>query len=56
MSIWTLGTWLSIVVLIVGSTLVFAWFLRDVRLVFRDTGPTHGEPSGERGTERRAGG
>lgn len=29
MSPWTLATWASIVVLIVGSLGVFVWFLRD---------------------------
>jgi len=53
MSAWTLWTWVSVVVLVVGSAAVFAWFLRDVRLVFRDMGATHEEHAGERGTEDR---
>ena len=30
MSVLDLATWLSIVVLVVGSTVVFVWFLADV--------------------------
>jgi len=53
MNVWTLGTWISVLVLVVGSAAVFAWFLRDARLVFRDMNAAHQEHTGERGTERR---
>ena len=52
MNVWALGTWISVVVLVVGSAAIFAWFLRDARLVLRDMNAAHEERPGERGAER----
>ncbi len=53
MSAWTLWTWISVAVLVVGSAAIFAWFIRDARLVFRDMGAVHEERAGERSAERQ---
>jgi len=53
MSVWTLWTWISVAVLVAGSAAVFAWFVRDARIVFRDVGATGEERGGVRSTERR---
>jgi hypothetical protein len=52
MNVWALGTWASVLVMVVGSAAVFAWFLRDARLVFRDMNAAHEEYAGERSAER----
>lgn len=43
MTLLALATWASIGVLVVGSVLVFAWFLADVRSVLHEEGPKGGE-------------
>lgn len=53
MSGWTLWTWVSVAVLVVGSVAVFAWFLRDARRLFRDVGVA-GEERGGAPTDHRA--
>jgi hypothetical protein len=35
MSLWEIGTWAAIAVLVFGAVAVFAWFLVDVRKWFR---------------------
>ena len=36
MNVWTIATWASIVILGVGSSAVFAWFLRDAVRVLKN--------------------
>lgn len=41
MNAWTIFTWLSIAILVLGSVGVFIWFLDDARrLLEGDEGPT----------------
>jgi O-antigen/teichoic acid export membrane protein len=38
MTIYDLGTWAAVVVLIVGAAVVFGFFLRDARRILREMG------------------
>ena len=48
MRLFDLATWTSVVILIVGATLVFLWFLKDAGKVLRgsDVGDSDGEGDG----------
>jgi hypothetical protein len=59
MNRWDVGTWIAIVILIVGSLIVFGFFVRDVRVILREMGGPGGRGpagggaggSGDRGEE-----
>jgi hypothetical protein len=49
MSVWELWTWVSIVVLTIGSMAVFLWFLLDLVRVRREVLDEEQEGDGTRG-------
>ena len=49
MKLFDLATWASVVILVVGATVIFLWFLRDAGKVLRGDGGARAEGREESG-------